>query len=208
MQPSTRLRGMFKEDRRVRLAVLASVLSLVGPSMGCSDPQTGSGGMGGGNGSGAAGTSTTGGGGGAGGNNAAGGSIASGGGGAAGAPVTAAGGGTGGTGAIDASFDTFKSLVPTHCFGGLCHDLPENPLKLTVDDKLYTTLTTHMTKHCGPVLTPGNPQDSALVKLLKGPCGETNRMPFGKCFEDGDEGCVSPEYIAAIEQWIAKGAPQ
>jgi hypothetical protein len=32
-------------------------------------------------------------------------------------------------------------------------------------------------------------------------------MPFGKCFEDGDEGCVSPEYIAAIEQWIAKGAP-
>jgi hypothetical protein len=57
-------------------------------------------------------------------------------------------------------------------------------------------------------MVPGNPQDSALVKLLKGPCGDTNRMPFGKCFEDGDDGCVAPEYIAAIEQWIAKGAPQ
>jgi hypothetical protein len=33
-------------------------------------------------------------------------------------------------------------------------------------------------------------------------------MPFGKCFVDGDEGCIAPEYIAAIEKWIVNGAPQ
>jgi hypothetical protein len=32
-------------------------------------------------------------------------------------------------------------------------------------------------------------------------------MPFGKCFADGDEGCISPENIAALEKWIANGAP-
>ena len=41
-------------------------------------------------------------------------------------------------------------------------------------------------------LESGSPQDSALVKLLKGPCGETERMPYNKCFEDTDEGCVRP----------------
>jgi hypothetical protein len=120
---------------------------------------------------------------------------------------SASGGSAAGSSAIEASFNTFKSIIPTSCFGGLCHDLPENPLHLTVNDGLYARLTTHVTKNCGPVIKPGSPQDSALVKLLKGPCGETDRMPFGKCFEDGDEGCITPEYIAAIEKWIANGAP-
>jgi hypothetical protein len=118
----------------------------------------------------------------------------------------AASGGT--TGGIEPSFNTLKAIIPMSCFGGLCHDLPENPLQLKVDDKLYSTLTTHMTEHCGPVIAPGRPQDSAIIKLLKGPCGETERMPFGKCFQDGDEGCISPENIAALEKWIANGAPQ
>jgi hypothetical protein len=100
-----------------------------------------------------------------------------------------------------------QGVIKTSCFGGVCHDLPEHPFRLILDDKLYTTLTTHVTKTCGPVVKPGSPQDSALVKLLKGPCGETERMPYNKCVEDTDEGCVRPEYIAAIEQWIAKGAP-
>ena len=123
----------------------------------------------------------------------------------------AAGGGSGAGGnggAIDPSFNGFKSLIPTSCFGGLCHDLPEHPLQLKLDDQLYTTLTTHVTKECGPLITKGSPQQSALVKLLKGPCGKTDRMPYGKCISDGDEGCVSPENIAAIEQWITQGAPQ
>lgn len=118
-------------------------------------------------------------------------------------------GGSGGSGggAIEPTFAMLKGVIKTSCFGGVCHDLPEHPFRLILDDQLYTTLTTHMTKTCGPVVKPGSPQDSALVKLLKGPCGETERMPYNKCVEDTDEGCVRPEYIAAIEQWIAKGAP-
>jgi hypothetical protein len=123
-----------------------------------------------------------------------------------GAAGSSSGGGAGG-GAIEPTFGMIKGLIQTSCFGGVCHDLSEHTLPLTVDDKLYTTLTTHMTKHCGPVVKPGSPQDSALVKLLKGPCGETDRMPYGKCNQDGDEGCISPEIIAAIEKWIANGAP-
>lgn len=140
--------------------------------------------------------------------------VGGGGSGGAGGTVTAGagGGGTGGQatggGPPEPTFATFKSIIPTSCFGGLCHNLAENPLQLTVDDKLYTTLTTHMTETCGVVVKPGSPQDSALVKLLKGPCNGTDRMPYGKCFEDGDEGCVPPDYIAAIEKWIANGAPQ
>lgn len=135
-----------------------------------------------------------------------GGGMAGSGGGAAG---VAGGGGSGGSGGagLAPTFATVKSIIQMSCFGGLCHDLPENPLQLKVDDKLYTTLTTHMTETCGIVVKPGMPQDSALVKLLKGPCNGTDRMPFNMCFNDGDEGCVSPEEIAAIEQWIASGAP-
>src|SRR5688572_19231551 len=52
-------------------------------------------------------------------------------------------GGMSGSAAIEPSFNMLKSVIQTSCFGGLCHDLPENPLKLTINDQLYTTLTTH-----------------------------------------------------------------
>jgi hypothetical protein len=117
-------------------------------------------------------------------------------------------GGTAGGDTVAASFEGLKSVLKASCFGGVCHDLPEHPLQLKIDDKLYGTLTSHMTKGCGVVVKPGSPQDSALVKLLKGPCGGTDRMPLNKCTDDGDEGCVTPANIAAIEQWIAAGAPQ
>lgn len=76
------------------------------------------------------------------------------------------------------------------------------------DDELHTLLRSHVTQNCGQLVNLANPPESALVKLLKGPCGNSDRMPAGKCFEDGEEGCVTPANIAAIEQWIANGAPQ
>ena len=127
-----------------------------------------------------------------------GGSSSGGGGGAAGS----------GGGAPQPTFEGVKAMIQASCFGGLCHDLAEHPLKLKLDDALYTTLTTYSTEHCGPLVKVGSPQESALVKLLKGPCGETERMPYGKCNQDGDEGCVSPAAIAALEQWITSGAPK
>jgi hypothetical protein len=130
-------------------------------------------------------------------------------GGSAGSGLGGSGGGGGTTAvAATASFGTLKNIIQMSCFGGLCHDLPEHPLQLKLDDKLYKTLTTHVTQDCGPLMKPGSPQDSALVKLLKGPCGETARMPLDKCSQDGDEACVTPANIALIEQWIASGAPQ
>src|SRR6188768_878360 len=115
----------------------------------------------------------------------------------------ASAGGAGGAGGATASFGTLKNIIQMSCFGGLCHDLPEHPLQLKLDDKLYTTLTTYVTENCGPLLKPGSPQDSAIVKLLKGPCGETPRMPLDKCSQDGDEACVTSANIALLEQWIA-----
>jgi hypothetical protein len=32
-------------------------------------------------------------------------------------------------------------------------------------------------------------------------------MPVG-CVNDGDGGCIPDDYIIAIEQWIANGAPK
>jgi hypothetical protein len=134
-----------------------------------------------------------------------GGSSSGGGGGAAGSGGGAAGSGDG---TPQPTFEGVKAMIQASCFGGLCHDLAEHPLKLKIDDALYTTLTTYSTEHCGPLVKVGSPQESALVKLLKGPCGETERMPYGKCNQDGDEGCVSPAAIAALEQWITSGAPK
>lgn len=71
---------------------------------------------------------------------------------------------------------------------------------------LLAILKGHTTQDCGPTLTPGSPENSALVKLLKADCGGTSRMPMGKCFEGDDFGCVPPEEIAAIEKWIGNGA--
>jgi hypothetical protein len=97
------------------------------------------------------------------------------------------------------------------CVSSDCHGLhTENILELAIDERLYNTLTTHVSVNCGniPLVTPGDVTRSALVKIIKGPCGETPRMPRD-CVEDPFfNTCVFPEYIAAIEQWVAMGAPQ
>jgi len=126
----------------------------------------------------------------------------------------AAGGGTAGGVAIEASFAMVKDMINATCFGNGCHSQEGNPLQMKIDDKLYGTLTTHVTENCGKLINTASPADSAIVKLLKADCGTapkiTPRMPWDKCF-DGDvdsDFCVSPAKIAAIQAWIAKGAPQ
>jgi len=90
----------------------------------------------------------------------------------------------------------------------------ELPL-LVVSDQLYTELTTYVSVECGniPIVTPGNPAQSALIKLLKAPCDDgigepIPRMPNGCTEDEFGNTCVPDEYIAAIEQWVASGAPQ
>ncbi len=152
---------------------------------------SGSGALGGSAGSGTAGTAAGSGGGGAG---------------AGGGGTSAGGSGAGGLPEVPATFETVKRVVGLSCFGAPCHDEPGNPLQMKPLEELATKLKGHTTQDCGPALTPGNPANSAFVKLLKADCGMTARMPMGKCFDDGDPGCVPPEDIAAIEKWIQNGA--
>jgi hypothetical protein len=117
--------------------------------------------------------------------------------------------------AIPPTFDTLKLvLTGTHppCNAADCHGPGgPNPLQYWVkdDDKLYETLTHHVSMDCGniPVVTPGDPSKSAIVKVLKGPCSaKVPQMPNGCKPEDNN--CLPPEYVAAVERWITLGAPK
>lgn len=119
------------------------------------------------------------------------------------------------TPAIPPTFATLKLvLTGTHppCNAADCHGPGgPNPLQYWVkdDDKLYETLTHHVSVDCGniPVVTPGHPERSAIVKVLKGPCSKkVPQMPNG-CTPESNN-CLPAEYVAAIERWIALGAPQ
>ena len=121
----------------------------------------------------------------------------------------------GDTAPIPPTFETLKLvLTGTHppCNAADCHGPGgPNPLQYWVkdDDKLYATLTRHVSVECGnlPVVTPGHPERSAIVKVLKGPCSsKVPQMPNG-CTPEANN-CLPAEYVAAIERWIALGAPR
>lgn len=121
-------------------------------------------------------------------------------------------------GAIPATFETVKlvfggggGIMP--CSAAPCHGVngaapPDHPLELppTDDQKLYATLMSYVSKACNntKLVEPCNPSRSALISILKGPCGTTPRMPYG-CTTQADD-CIPADYIAAVEQWIANGA--
>jgi hypothetical protein len=134
--------------------------------------------------------------------------------GSAGAGTAGAGtAGSAGGAAIEASFATVKGIIMPSCFGNGCHSQEGNPMILEINDdaKLYATLTTHVTQNCGKLVNVASPADSALVKVLKASCNGTPRMPFQTCQDgdtDPDSPCIQPDKIAAIQAWIAKGAPQ
>jgi hypothetical protein len=146
--------------------------------------------------------------------------------GSAGRNTAAVGGGSSTAGAsgsgstVPATFATVKLVFGggggiMTCSAAPCHGVhgmapPDNPLELPPNDdqQLYKNLTSHVSKACNDtkVVNPGNPAQSALVTILKGPCGRTPRMPYGCSAQAGD--CIPDEYIAAVTQWIANGAPQ
>jgi hypothetical protein len=121
--------------------------------------------------------------------------------------------------AIPATFETVKlvfgggggimpcAAAPCHGVGGLAP--PTKPLELPPnnDPQLHMNLTSYVSEACNhtPLVTPGNPSQSALLTILRGPCGMTPQMPYGCDPVAGD--CIPEEYVAAVEQWIAAGAP-
>ncbi|WP_437960473.1 hypothetical protein WME76_13055 [Sorangium sp. So ce119] len=187
---------------RISSFIAAATVAILSPLAGCSDTpeDTGAGGAGG---SDSGSTSTSG---------STSSSVGSGGAGSTSASSGGDGGGgsTGSGNAVAPTFDTVKFVIErTSCFGAGCHNDDLNALDLKVDGELRTRLTTHISENCGnlPIVNPGKPEESALVKILKEPCGDTPRMPI-ECVNDGDAKCVPPDYIEAIEQWIADGAQE
>jgi len=113
-----------------------------------------------------------------------------------------------------ATWDTLKLVLTgtsPPCTGAACHSGAGSKVHLGFpvknDAQLFTVLTTYVSKDCGnfPLVTPGHPEESALILALKGPCSEdVPRMPNGCDDEQGN--CVPDEYIVALEQWISEGA--
>ena len=119
-------------------------------------------------------------------------------------------------GAIPPTFATVKLVLagggaimpcasaPCHAEGGMAP--PAHPLVLQDTPQLYATMTSYVAAECGNVrlVNPGKPDESALLRILKGPCGVAPRMPY-MCSGDA---CIPDEYIAALSQWIANCAPE
>jgi hypothetical protein len=159
----------------------------------------------------------------AGGETSAGGTPASGGDSASGGSDTAAGGS--GIEGPPATFETLKLVIQNAtCNSSDCHAGGEfNDVDLRLTDDLYNNVMTSEARICGdmPVIDPGNPENSALVIILRDGCPITEttvvdgveveqeimlRMPYG-CFEtEFENNCVPDAYIAAIQQWVADGA--
>jgi hypothetical protein len=121
-------------------------------------------------------------------------------------------GGSGGGGGLmyPPTFETVKAILQSNygCSGADCHGGNDHNVSLLVNSQLYTTLTTFISKcESLPLVTPGMPAQSALLKILKGPCGPIRQMPDG-CTGGEFGNCLKPEEIAPVEQWILMGAPQ
>jgi hypothetical protein len=126
-------------------------------------------------------------------------------------------GGSGAGGAepsgIPPTFETFKLVLQQYgCVGSDCHGGNEfNPLNLALDDGLYERITTFVSTKCEnlPFIDPGNPEGSALFRSITGPCGMISQMPDDCIAEDIEGGgCVRPDHVAPVEEWIRLGAPE
>jgi hypothetical protein len=123
---------------------------------------------------------------------------------------TTVGSGGGGGLIYPPTFETVKAILQSNygCSGADCHGGNDHNVSLLVNPQLYTTLTTFISKcESLPLVTPGMPAQSALLKILKGPCGPIRQMPDG-CTGGEFGNCLKPEEIAPVEQWILMGAPQ
>jgi hypothetical protein len=122
----------------------------------------------------------------------------------------------GGTTTPPATFATVKEAfmgggAVESCWSNPCHAKfgsvpPTMPLVLAPEPDLYQRMRSYVSVACGnmPFVNPGKPNESALVKIITGPCGAIPRMPY-QC--DGEQ-CLSAEMVAAITQWIANCAPE
>ncbi|WP_437324763.1 hypothetical protein [Sorangium sp. So ce381] len=185
---------------RISSFIVVAFVAVLSPLPGCSDDpdDTGAGGAGGTDASSTSASVST---------SSAVGSGGSGGAGSTSASTGGDGGSTGSGSEIEPTFETLQFVIQNACFGAGCHNDDMNPLNLMIDGELHARVSSHTTKNCGDLIDPGNPEESGLIKILKGPCGATPRMPL-ECVNEGDSKCIPPDYIEALTQWIADGAQE
>jgi len=129
---------------------------------------------------------------------------------------------TGTTGGAVVPGPNFETMVvvatqnPLNCSSSDCHGGFEGRLDLR-EATLYESVTSWSSEVCGkPVISPGDPDGSALIQVLTTGCGNVTpdcmigtecipRMPL-ECVDGVD--CIPPEYIDALRQWITNGAPR
>lgn len=118
-----------------------------------------------------------------------------------------AGGGAGGAstgGAISqdpVSFQTITQIMTRNCTVSSCHRPGRNP-SFTNASTLHNTLMTFNEAACNtPLVTPGDPDRSAVLSIVEGECG-LFRMP-PTCF---DAPCIPVDDIQTFTAWVLQGA--
>jgi len=130
------------------------------------------------------------------------------------APELTWGTGAGGTSPEQpATFATFQAVIyGKGCDSSDCHGLHADLVLKGTPDEVYEHLLGTVSEECGglTVLVPGDPDASALVRLLKGACGSLPQMP-ADCDCDPVpyiNNCVPADYVMAVEEWVRIGAPK
>jgi hypothetical protein len=133
-------------------------------------------------------------------------------GGSAGSSGVAGSPGSAGSGSGQATFAAVASIMSQECGKPLCHGgaAPAQMLNFTNMTTLYATLTSKVVSECmgEKLVVPGDPTNSALLKLPTWECrdamGAAFVMPQG-CIDDQ---CLPDAELATLKAWIAAGAPQ
>ena len=120
--------------------------------------------------------------------------------------------GTGGGAVRALTYDEVQYVVRMNCATSLCHggevdlvlmDVDENFPKETPYDTLYETMIYTSIPECGdvPLVVPGDPDGSAMIRLFRRECGELV-MPDGAVGTPTVNQYITDTFAA----WIAEGA--
>jgi mono/diheme cytochrome c family protein len=98
----------------------------------------------------------------------------------------------------DAEFfeNNIRPLLAEHCYE--CHGAASEKVKGGL--RLNTRAGLLKGGEGGPVVVPGHPESSPLIASVKGPVGDHPQMPAKKP-------ALAPPAVAALEEWIRRGAP-
>ena len=121
-------------------------------------------------------------------------------------------GGAAGSGSGTATFAAVASIMSQECGKPLCHGgaAPAQMLNFTNMTTLYATLTSKVVTECKgeKLVVPGDPTNSALLKLPTWECSDPMGGPFVMPQGCIDDVCLPDAELATLRAWIAAGAPQ